>query len=172
VAYADLATVQTTDPGDVLTAAWCDQVRDNEEFLIDPPACSVFASGAQSVADDTGTDLTANSENFDNDSMHSTSSDTARITIQTPGRYLVFGQVVFAADADGRRALLFRVNNTTDYNVQAVLSVGAINSMAISGVRALTLAAGDYVTCRVVHTAGGSLNVTLNEFASFFMTRA
>lgn len=170
--YIDPDTILTPDPGDVLTAAWCDVVRSDLEFLIDPPACSVYGSAAQSVADDTATDLTANSENFDNDSMHSTAVNTARITIQTAGRYLVFAQVVFAADADGRRALLFRVNNTDDYNVQAVLSVGAVNSMAVSGVRALTLDVGDYVTCRVVHTAGAALNVTLNEFATFFMTRA
>lgn len=171
MAYVDIATLQTIAAGQPLSAATVQQIRDNEEFLIDPPACSVYNNAAQSVADNTGTDLTANSENFDNNSMHSTSSNTARITAQTAGRYLVFAQVVFAADADGRRALLFRVNNTTNYDVQAIPSVGAVNSMAVSGVRALTLAAGDYVTCRVVHTAGAALDVTLSEFAAMFRTR-
>ena len=44
--------------------------RDDLEFLIDPPACSVYNSAVQVVATSTAATLLANSENFDNASMH------------------------------------------------------------------------------------------------------
>lgn len=167
MAYATLSSVQTISTGQPFLAATLQQANDNDAFLASRPQCSVYNSAAQSISNDTATDLTADTENVDTDSMHSTASNTARITIQTAGVYLFLAQVVFAADADGRRALLFRVNNTTNYDVQAVPSVGALNSMAISGVRILDLSAGDYVTCRVLHTAGAALNATLSEFAAY-----
>lgn len=172
MAYADLATIQDTDPGDILTAAWCDQVRDNEEFLIDPPACSVFASAGQVVNDATVTTLTANSETFDNDSMHSTSSNTSRITAQTAGRYDVDCRVNFQADiTDGRRVIRFLKNGVDVVTAASQRNVIDGNSITISGSMKAVLAAGEYIEVQVFHNAGNNLSVTLEEFAATFITR-
>lgn len=170
MAYADLATIQATDPGDVLTAAWCDQARDNEEFLINPPACSVYASSAQSVANATFVSLTANSEYFDNDSMHSTATNTSRITIQTAGRYLLSATIAYTAGS-GRRFSQFLVNGTTAYDGDGRPAIGGGSDDKIVMTRTLVLAASDYVEVQANQNTGGNLNVTLREFVALFMTR-
>src|SRR5678815_101030 len=98
MAYADPLTIQTLNVNDILTAAVMMCFRNNGEFLIDPPAFSVFNSTAQSVADATATALTADSESFDNAAWHSTGSNTSRATCTTAGRYLPFATVQYAAD--------------------------------------------------------------------------
>lgn len=173
MAYADLATIQDTDPGDILTAAWCDQARDNDEFFIDPPACSVYASSGQTLTSTTGTPtaLTADSEFYDNDSMHSTSTNTDRITINTAGRYQFFACVEFQADADGARFVEFMHNGTTRYFVEQIPPAGATLETIISGSRSIVCAVNDYVVVRARHNAGNNLSVELNEFSARFITR-
>lgn len=171
MAYVDIATIQTYNPGDILTAAALDQIRDNEEFLIDPPACSVYGTASVSVPDATGTELAANAEAFDNDSMHSTSGSTTRITFQTAGRYEVKGTVEFAADPDGSRRVDFIYNGATVVECMNVASGSAISAVILSGSRDFIVSAGDYAELRVTHTAGAALNVHLREFAATFITR-
>lgn len=171
MAYADLLTVQTLNTGDVLTAALMTQSRNNEEFLIDPPAASVFNSAAVSVASSvTLAALSADSENYDNNAMHSTSVNTSRITIQTAGRYEVGTVLSFAANATGNRATAFRVNGVTDYTVDLRGGFGT-NTNTISGSRTLVLAAADYVEVFTWQNSGGALNITLAEFYAIFRTR-
>jgi hypothetical protein len=170
VAYVDPATILTTDPGDVLTAAWCDTVRDDLEFIIDPPQCSVYASSAQTVANNSTVTLTANSENYDNDSMHSTVTNNSRITFQTAGRYEIFANVEYAADADGYRRLSFLFNGATSYGGQTVYAAPTV-ATRLSAQRSIIAAAGQYVEVQVAHTAGADLSVTLDEFRAKFESR-
>lgn len=171
MAYTDLATIQTIATGQPFAAATLQAARDSLEFLIDPPSCSVYNSAAQTVTNNTATDLTADSETYDNDSMHSTSSNTARITIQTPGRYLLIATVRFAADVDGYRTVFFRDSGATDLVGQLVFGNSASGVTALTAVRSQVFSAADYVTARVQHTAGADLDCTLIEFVSLFMTR-
>lgn len=172
MAYADLATIQDTDPGDILTAAWCDQVRDNGEFLIDPPVCSVYASSSQTVPTATMTVLTADGENFDNDSMHSTSSNTSRITIQTAGRYLLIATAIFATGSADERNVQFYVNGTTALEGTKVnANASGSQNTVITTSRSYVFAENDYVEVRVRQRTGGDLDVGLNEFFASFLTR-
>ena len=175
MAYADLVTIQATDPGSVLTAAWCDQARDNDEFLIDPPACSVFHSTTQSVATSTFTVLSADSEVFDNDAMHSTVTNTARITAQTAGRYLLFTRHNWQANTTGSRVIQYRVNGvdpgaTAQQLAALPVATAGINTQ-LSAAWSLVLAAGDYVEVAGWQNSGAALNVTLEEFSAVFLTR-
>lgn len=171
MAYADLLTVQTLNTGDILTAACMTQVRNNGEFFIDPPAASVFNSAVQSISNNTTTALTANSENFDNASMHSTSVNTARITITTAGRYLFLATVLFANSATGYRRVSFRVDGATAYGGISGLVDAANVGARITAGRSLVLTAGQYVEVTCLQTSGGALDATLEEFVAIFMTR-
>lgn len=169
MAYVDISTLMTIAPGEPLPAAVVQQIRDNEEFLIDPPLCSVMASNALAVANGSATALPANIELFDNDSMHSTSSNTERITIQTPGRYRFSTRVEFASSGSGAREIRFYKNS---------LVLGAAFSMnPNAGILVVTTywedvsVAGDYYHVTVVQTSGGSLNVTLRNFSATFLSR-
>lgn len=169
--YVDPNTISNPTTGQPILASWGDVVRDNLEFLINPPSCSVYHSTSQTLTTGVGASLSADSEHFDNDSMHSTSTNNTRITIQTPGRYLVFGAITFPNNTTAGRAIAFRVNNTTNYIATLVQAAGGATVTEITGVRAIVLGAGDYVECRAAQYSGGNLDVTLNEFAATFFTR-
>lgn len=168
MAYADPTTIQATDPGDILTAAWCDQVRDNGEFLIDPPTCSVYNAG-MTVTNSSDTALTVSGEFFDNDSMHTGTS--SQIICQTAGRYLVSASVSFAASAAARVLTRFQVNGTTLYSTDSRAAIGGATPDQVSITRSFVLAAGDYVETIVNQNSGGSITVTLQEFTAIFLTR-
>lgn len=84
--YTSLPTVGSGDTG---TSAWANLVDTNLDFLANPPACRVYHSATQSLADNAFTALVFNSEAYDTDGMHSTSVATGRITFNTAGLYLV-----------------------------------------------------------------------------------
>lgn len=172
MAYADLATIQNTDPGDILTAAWCDQVRDNGEFFVDPPTCSVSGSSTQNVENDEPTVLTAATENFDNDSMHSTSSNTSRVTIQTPGRYLFLATVRFDNNSNpGIRRVSLLVNGTTTIGGMQVAGV-TNQPVRIQATRSFVLDEGEYVEALAYQTSTQDLmTVNLDELFAMFLTR-
>lgn len=170
MAYVDIATLQTIATGQPFQAATLQQIRDNQEFFVDPPACSVYASSAQSVSNNSLTGLTADSENYDNDSMHSTSSNPQRITIQTAGRYLVSATVSFALNSSGIRFVEFFVNDSTRHFGQTIVP-STSDGMQVTATRTLVLNVGDYVSVRVRQTSGGSLVVELLEFVALFQTR-
>ena len=170
--YVDPQTVHNPATGTVAPATWGDTVRDDLEFLIDPPACSVFNSAAVSVT--TGTTFTimnANSENFDNDGMHSTVSNTSRITAQTAGRYLCLATATYASGTTGFRGLAFLHQGTTKFGeVQISPAAGGVGT-AVTTAATRVLTAGQYVEVEARHTQGSNLDVTLVEFAMIFITR-
>ncbi|MFZ5863024.1 MAG: hypothetical protein ACOYXR_09320 [Nitrospirota bacterium] len=169
MAYAALSTIQTIAAGEVFTAATLQQANDNGEFLIDPPACSIKETTAQSIANTTAVALTADEENYDNDSMHS--GTDSKVYAQTAGRYLLIATVAYAANATGERGVIFRVDGTTSYNSLVIPTRGAGSTTYVTGVRTLVFTAGQYVECMGYQNSGGALNTNLNEFAVLFLTR-
>lgn len=170
MSYTDPNTVHNPATGTVAPAAWGDVVRDDLEFLIDPPACSVSNSSSQSIASGSSVVLNANTEAFDNDAMHSTVTNNSRVTAQTAGRYLLVSTVQFAANGTGRRGVNFLVNGTTNFSAAFAAPLAA-NAIIVPGIRLVTLAATDYVEARAFQDSGGALNVDLIEFAVTFLTR-
>ncbi len=163
--------VMTFAAGAKLTAAQLNTfLRDNLAFLINPPTCSIFNSSSQTIASSTLTALAADSENFDNDSMHSTVSNTSRITINTAGRYMLAATVLFASDANGTRFIEFIVNGTTRLDGMQIVSAGASQETILSATRFATLSIGDYVEVRARHTVVGNLAATLSSFTAAFLT--
>jgi hypothetical protein len=101
-------------PGDEILASWGDDVRAALSFLANPPACRVYNSANISVPDNTVTVVTFNSERYDTDNMHSTSSTTNRITFNTAGVYVVTFNGRFPAGNDYTVAGAYiRLNGTT-----------------------------------------------------------
>ena|SRR5688572_21878863 len=170
----DLNTIHNPATGLVAPAAWGDGVRDNFEFLADPPAASVYNSGTQNVTNNTMTVLTANSENYDNDAMHSTVTNTSRLTVQTAGRWEFNAVVNFNGAGSGSpstRLLEFFVNGITSYGAGQYPDAGTAATSQIMGGRTLTLVVGDYVEVRVRQQSGVTVAVTLNEFWALWRTR-
>jgi hypothetical protein len=174
VPYVDPNTVSNPTTGAVITAAWGDVIRDDLEYLIDPPACSV--SHSASVTKGTGTSLSAlaaDTEAYDNATMHSTSVSNSQILIPYDGRYQVGVVLSWDANASGNRATAFQVNGgggSDDYLVDIRTGTSG-NSTGVSGYRTLELTAGDIVEVAVWQNSGGNLDVDLVEFSVIFFTR-
>jgi hypothetical protein len=173
VPYVDPNTVHNPATGTVAPAAWGDTIRDDLEFLIDPPAVSFLESTAQSISNVTSTVMTGNEETFDTDGMHSNVTDTSRITCQTAGRYDCNATLRFAGSTGGTyRQIIFRVNGTTSYPMNTVAPVNdAAVETIVSANKKFVLAAGDYVEVLARHNAGGAINCNLDEFAATYITR-
>jgi hypothetical protein len=110
-----MATVPTpydaTAGGKASAAAFDAGVKDLFAFMLAPPRCAVWNSVGQVITPAaTPTVVLYDTETDDNDSMHSTSSNTGRIVFNTAGRYElnVFNSL--------------SLNTLTQYNVQIRLN--------------------------------------------------
>lgn len=155
-------TPRTYVAGEVHTAAHHNTYeRDNIAWLAtDSPTCGVYRSTAQSIGNAADVPVTFDSERFDNAAMHSTSSNTSRLTIPTGGggKYLVGGVIDWAANTTGYRKLAVKVNATTEYarQVGPTTSTGAAAQAILSVV---SMSAADYFEIQVDQNSGGALNV-------------
>lgn len=158
-------TPKTWSTNEVVTAANMNtHLRDNMTFVGNPPRCSVFNSGVQSIANGTTVVLTANSENYDSDTMHSTVTNTSRITATTAGIYLVVATVRFAANATGFRFIEFFFNATTAST--AMLIPAPTSDAVLSASRPFSFTASQFIEIQAHQTSGGALNVTLENFSA------
>jgi hypothetical protein len=165
VAFSDLNLIHNPATGTVPPATWGDQIRDNFVALGAKPACSVYASAAQAVTTGgTGEVLTANTERYDTDSMHTGSG--SRITFNTAGSYLVIATAQFANNTTGNRSLSFRLNDTTNVERMLVPACQGANSTVLTATYFGPFAAAEFIEARAVHTVGSDLNVTLLEFSA------
>jgi hypothetical protein len=150
-------TTRTT--GDLVTAAtWNADLVDNIRFLASPPACRVWNNANQSIPNNVLTALLFNSERYDTDSMHSTVTNTSRITFTTAGVYVVFAHLNIASNATGKRSAGFRLNGGTFIGELTVPPVSGADTN-LSPCTTYKFAAGDYVECYVNQTSGVALNV-------------
>lgn len=156
-------TPATAVAGTALTAAWLNTyVRDNLAWMAtDSPACRAYNNANISIGNSSDTAVTMNSERFDNAAMHSTSSNTSRITVPTGGggKYLMGSLMEFAANATGERGNHLRVNATTFVSKQVQTNSGGIINWTSSNTSVYALSAADYIECYVFQNSGGNLNL-------------
>lgn len=138
-----------------------DEIEKIEGFLLNSgiPACRAYNNANIAISNATTTALTFNSERFDSDTMHSTSSLTGRITFTTAGVYWLAATVVWQSNSTGYRWVAIRINGTTTY-------VGGDLRNAVSGTTTeqnpsciYAFTAGQYAEVVVYQTSTGSLNV-------------
>lgn len=129
------------------------------ELPVTAIACRVYNSANISIATGANTGLTFDGERYDPNGMHSTSTNTGRITISVPGIYLVIADIRFAANATGRRTGYLQINATTVIGriVVPVNSGTVVTEMIVAAM--YQFAAGDYVEAYVFQDSGGNLNV-------------
>jgi hypothetical protein len=147
-------------------------IKANLEHLHDNmPSCRVYNSVNISIANNTDTALTFDSERWDSELMHSVSSNQGRITIVTPGKYLVIAQVDWATGTGTNpRKVWIRKNGTTvvGQGLQPNESSGGVATQNV--VTLVNLVAGDYLEVLVRQTSGGALNVLASaDFSPEFM---
>lgn len=159
-------TPATSVAGTVLTASHLNTyVRDNVAWLAtDAPACRAYNSAAVAVASSgTASAITLNSERYDNGAIHSTSSNTSRMTVPSGGggKYLVGGGLQWSISAAGNYRQLRLIQNATTYIGYQTSQPSATHASEATCTTSYALAAADYVEMFGCQDSGGSLNVTV-----------
>jgi hypothetical protein len=120
---------------------------------------SVYGSAYISLANNTDTAITFNSEFYDTNSYHSTSTNTSRLTVPTTGYYLITVSVGFAANALGYRFAKVQKNGSTNvgslginYSPSGTYDVQLNQSIVVSAT------AADYFEIIVFQNSGGALD--------------
>lgn len=153
------STVPDKAAGDVFTESmWDDYLRTNLNNLIVPAAVRAHRTTTQSIPHSTFTDLLFDSERFDTDGMHSTVTNTNRLTVTTPGLYLIGGHVYWAFNGTGLRSLRIMLNGSTALGYTEHVT----SSLSGPGQQISTLynlAANDYVTLNVWQNSGSAVNI-------------
>lgn len=140
-------------------------------------AARVYRTTSQSINDSTLTAIAFDAERFDTESnasstIHSTVSNTERLTAQTAGKYQISASIIWASNATGKRELYIRLNGATSL---AVVTQPAISGQAIAQTISTlyNLDVSDYVEACGFQTSGGALNVSNvgNSSPEFMMVR-
>lgn len=166
---SDLNTIHNPATGSIAPAAWGDAIRDSLEYLLrTKPSCRVTNSAGQSISNNSLTTITYNTETYDVGGMHSTVSQTSRITVPSgeTGKFLLGCGIYWATNSSGRRVQYLVVNGTTTIvNAESQpTSVQGSQAPAVS----YPLNAGDYVETVVFQTSGGSLSADqVSDYAPF-----
>ena len=147
---------------EVLTASELNTyVRDNALFLSTPPSARVYNDADIGISHNTLTALTFNSERWDTDEIHSTVSNTGRLTCKTAGLHGIYGHIRFAPNVSGSRIISIRLNGTDVIAHQRVSAIPASgDETSISIYTEYVLAVNDYVELLVFHNSGTTLSVT------------
>lgn len=130
-----------------------------------------FNSADISIPNNTNTIITLNSENYDTDpngEIHSTSSNTSRMTIRTAGKYLVLGQVQWAVNATGERLAQIRLNGTTNIAISTTILGSGTYGLIQQVLVVHDFSASDYVELVAYQDSGGALNVSAAANPPFF----
>lgn len=137
------------------------RLADAVTFTLAKPRCKVVQTVAQSLANNTLTNITFTSAEFDPYTMWDAGLPS-RITAVYPGYYDLGGGVSFAANATSYRFLRWMVNGSaiTDSHVLLPPATG-IATMVPAKPTTVFLDIDDYVELQVRQVTGGSLNTSV-----------
>lgn len=140
-------------------------LRDNTNFLHDPPGASWTLTTATAISVATGSTFAAFTgsmgagtvELWDTDTMHSTSSNAGRITVKTAGTYNIVGNGQWASNATGLRRLAIFWNGTVHTGVNCPNGSAITVEQSIRAV--INASVNDYFELGGAQNSGGALNV-------------
>lgn len=132
------------------------------------PTCKVHKSGTQSLSSGSATAITFDTEDYDPDGIHSTASNTSRITPSTAGVYKITAHAEIAAGSSaGARTAELRINGSTIIarNNQISLANGLLaNSLEVTADHKFN-GSTDYVELILTQGSGGALNCNSADLA-------
>lgn len=122
-------------------------------------SCRVYADGNWTHGS-SGNWLTLdyNQERWDTDTMHDTSTNNDRITIQRPGVYSLWAGIAWDGNAVGSRMARFTLGGVGTIAAKRRFIPGS-SEVYMTLDTIYQFSAGDYVTCDVWQDTGGSLDI-------------
>jgi hypothetical protein len=125
--------------------------------------CFIYKSTVQTMTNNTYEIITFDTEAFDTDNFHSTSSNTSRITIPTGkgGKYQVNGNTQWANNTTGLRGIELLLNGTA-YITNFIAAPNSDGRCFLTIAVVMSLSAGDYLELDVFQNSGAGLNISGN----------
>jgi len=180
---AAAAPTVNDDSGDgySIGSRWLDVTHDEEYVCLDATGgaaawkqatntmigASVLNGSAQSIPSGVATALNFPSEDWDTDNMHDAVTQNDRVVCRTPGLYMVFGTVLFAANNASFRSLAVRKNGATtpaDVLVNPVADPVYVTTVNVSW--PIYLDEDDYLQLFALHAVGTALNVVTSALVA------
>lgn len=164
---ATVPVTRTWVAGEVVTAAYMNNnITAVLGWLLSPAICQVRQIVAVSIANGgSGIVMTYTAEDVDSTGMHSTVSNTSRLTAVYPGWYSANATNAYASAAAGVRGGVWNVNgagmNGSNTFLTAPPTVAATITATLRPVL-LFLNVGDYIEVRGYQTSGGALNTAIS----------
>ena len=118
----------------------------------------VYNNADLTIATAEWTNLTFNSEDFDTDTIHDTSTNTDRLMCKSAGVYLAVFNARFDTNATGERQAQIRLDDTTPLSYMIAFSEATTNATFLLTV-VLELSVNQFLTVRVNQSSGGNLNI-------------
>lgn len=149
---------RTWQDGELVTAAEMNtEIRDAIGFLLNPPQASVIQSGTtQNMPSSTATNITFDTMQFDSDSIWD-ASQPDRLTIQTPGFYIVNAIFSWSSDPGGfRRGEILSNGSQISYTSAAPTTSGTAFTSSIFA----KFAVGDYLQLEHYQNSGSGLTAS------------
>lgn len=153
-------------PGNYLTGAlWTAQVKAAMDFLMGSGSNGVprfrgYQVTAQTCTTNVWTSLNIDTEAYDSDNGHSTSTNTSRYTVQVAGTYLVTASVGWTSATGGNRAVRIAVNGSAIPG-SFVKTVPAVSgSTGLVTVAQVACVVGDYIEAQGNQNSGADLTTS------------
>ena len=135
-----------------------------------PDGARVYNSASQSLPTGAFTGLTFDSERYDNGGLHSTTTNTGRLTAQKAGKYAIYGCIKFDPAASGTVGAALWWSGGAMIAVQIFPALTS-DSLYVAVSTVYHLAAGEYVALLGWNDTGAALNsiVQANAAPEFAM---
>lgn len=168
---ATVPSVASQSTGASATSTWANSVKDGVDFLTGEsatnkrPLVALRQTTAQTIATGSWTAVTFDSEDHDSDGMHSTATNTSRVTAVLAGWYQVNATVSFTSNATGARGVGLRKDSSgSGIPTEARVFVPAPSGSAGVSISGLVyLAAGSYVEAVAWQDSGGNLDTLVSS---------
>lgn len=139
-----------------------DVVKADLDYLANKPVCRVRRTTAQSIPNNTETAITFDAERYDVGTLHSTVSNTSRITFIDPGVYDLKGNIEFATNGTGIRQVGIRLNGSI-YLCLIDVATLASSPVYLNVATEDKFIAGDYVELVAYQNSGVALNANIGR---------
>lgn len=126
--------------------------------LLNPPRVGLIQNTTQTIATATWTAVAFDTEFWDTDNMHSTTSNTSRVTATTAGMYLVNGALSWTAPAAGQILRAAIRQNGASFLPTIMTTEGVNNQVNVSVTAQMN--AGDYLELMAYQSTGANLALT------------
>ena len=117
----------------------------------------------QSIPDLTFSKLNFNTERFDTDNYHDNVNNNTRLVAPFNGYYLVFSDMKFANNVNGRRSSGIYFNDSVYICAWSNNTIGSVWDTSLQNSCVWYFKAGDYIELRVFQDSGGNLSTIKTE---------